>query len=257
MIFFVLKPIFFLNGIWNPGKLSEFSALGDLLYPYLRQCAIQFILGINSIDGPTWFLVALFWCKIFTDVLKKNPNLWLLFVLLYVVFPLTHHGLLFLRQACQAFPFYFIGFYFKQYCHKIQLISIYSKILLAFSAIGLSIWFTSVNGRVSLYATNYGNYPVYFSIWLFYFNALLGSFSVLSLSACFKENFYIKKIAFALITILGAQEFFINTYRNFCGSNLSFHDLWISLIILVICVLIHQIIEKYLPFVLGKSKKVK
>ena len=71
------------------------------------------------------------------------------------------------------------------------------------------------------------------------------------------RNTAFKKIAFALITILGAQEFFINTYRNFCGSNLSFHDLWISLIILVICVLIHQIIEKYLPFVLGKSKKVK
>lgn len=257
VVFFLLKPILYWNGIWNAPKSFEYITFAELILQYLPMCTKRLITGIDAIDGPTWFLVALFWCKIFTDLLKKWPILWVIYIALYIVFPLTHHGLIFLRQACQALPFYFIGFYFKQNCHKIQFFPICTKLFLFFLTFGLSVLLTAINGKVSLYATIYGKFPIYVSIWIFYLNAFLGAFSVLFLSSIFKESNHIKKIAFALITILGAQFLFILSFRKWFGAELSVHYIWISLVILFGCVAIHQLIEKYIPFILGKRKEKK
>lgn len=251
-LFFVLKPFCYWSGMWNtPYELG--TGIIPFMMTYVYDCAKNILLGINGIDGPTWFLIALFWCKLFTDILSKKTWFWLCFGMLFIVFPVAQNNVLFIRQACQAFPFFIIGFACKKQIGKIT--NLKFKWLYAIVLMCVSVLLTKINGPVSNYATIWGKYPIWLSIWIFYINALIGSLSILCLSALFRENYYVQKCAMALLTILCAQSLFNYVFYAHGDRTMYFNEIWLASLIMIACVFIHFFLEKYIPQAIGKCKK--
>lgn len=242
------------NDIWN-GDTSQYTSFYNYFVDFCVLGVKSIFVGKNGIDGPTWFLFALFWCKIGTDLILRNK--YLIFVY-FVIYALTvfGHNLIFIRQGCMALPFYLIGFIIKkrQYDQIMIESSLIKRILISIGLMIGSFIFCRFNGRVSMVGGGFGQFPKYISFWIFYLNGLLGSFSILILSTLFRENKWIKKCALSLITILCAQNFFVYTFKHFSGWwNYLYNELWISLLFMIACVLIHDFLDKYLPMSVGKG----
>ena len=67
------------------------------------------------VDGPTWFLLVLFYCRIITDYFAKYPIGILVFWLVgfILIDQIKVFQAIFLPQAFMAFPFYVIGYKYK------------------------------------------------------------------------------------------------------------------------------------------------
>ena len=260
-VFFVLKPICYWLGIWSNSRFEAFDEFFPMLWDFTRFEFIEVITGKNGINGPTWFIAALFWCKVFMDLLKKHKWLMVgffaLFLALFVIKnPMKGQNALFVRQACMTFPFYFVGCIGKEFFHRMSLAKVGWKVLLFVVAIAASCVMTHLNGRVSTVAGNFGNLPYKICIPVFYFNATVASIGILFLSSCFKENKWVKTTALALITILGVQNLFIYTLHSHV-QNMFLLCAVLSILILICCVLIHQLLEKHCPVLVGKVKAKK
>ena len=260
-VFFVLKPICYWFGIWSNARFEAFNEFFPMLWDFTKFEFKEVISGKNGINGPTWFIAALFWCKVFMDILKKHKWLivvyFVLFLSLFVIkSPMKGQNVLFVRQACMTFPFYFVGCVGKEYFHRMSLVKVRWKVLLFVAAIVASCVMTRFNGRVSTVAGNFGNLPYKTCILVFYFNAMMASIGVLFLSSCFGENKWVKTTALSLITILGAQNLFIYTLHHYV-QNMFLLCAVLSIIILICCVFIHQVLEKHCPVLVGKTKSKK
>ena len=259
-VFFVLKPICYWFGIWG-SPFNSYTEFFPMCWAFAKSSVSEVFLGMNGIDGPTWFIVALFWCKIFMDALKKHKWLSAVYLVLFCVLfviksPMKGQNVLFVRQACMAFPFYYIGCVGKNVFHQLPSRSKWQKIAVFIVSIAVSILVTCFNGRVSVFASSFGSLPYKICIPVFYLNALIASFGFLALSSCFSENKLIKKVALSLITILGAQNLFIYTLHSYV-QNMFLLCAVLSIPILICCVLIHQLLEKHWPVLVGKVKPKK
>lgn len=259
-IFFVLKPICYWFEIWG-SPFNSYTEFFPMCWAFAKSSLEEVFLGMNGINGPTWFIAALFWCKIYMDALKKHR--WLLvvfFVLFCVLFvlkgPIKGRNVLFVRQACMAFPFYYLGFVCKKWFHEMSSVKPIWKMVFFAIAITVSLVITHFNGRVSIFAGNFGDLPYKTCILVFYFNAMMASIGVLFLSSCFGENKWVKTTALSLITILGAQNLFIYTLHSHV-QNMFLLCAVLSIPILICCVLIHQLLEKHCPVLVGKTKSKK
>lgn len=254
VLFVVLKPVLAWNDIWN-GEFSQYTNWADYFFDFCKKGLLGILWGKNGIDGPTWFLFALFWCKLGTDLIIKNRYFVVIYLILYFVSVFVSN-FIFIRQACMALPFYYVGYYIKNngYDQIILKTGMNKKIWLSVLLLICSLILTKLNGRVSMVGGRYGDFPKYISFWIFYFNGLVGSLSVLFISSLFKENRWITYSAISLITILCVQNFFIYTFKHTHGWwNYLYNELWIALVILILCVIIHHFIDKYVPLAVGKG----
>lgn len=259
-VFFILKPICYWYGVWN----SPFNSYTGF-FPMLRDFSVSslksLLKGANGVNGPTWFIAALFWCKIFLDALNKHRWLSVVYLVLFCVLfviksPMKGQNVLFVKQACMAFPFYFLGFVCKEWFHKMSTVKLIWKILFFVIAIMVSLVITHFNGRVSVFGGQYGDLPYKTCIPVFYFNAMIASVGVLFLSSCFGENKWVKTMALSLITVLGAQNLFNYTLHGYV-QNMFLLCAVLSIPILICCVLIHQLLEKHCPVLVGRVKPKK
>lgn len=211
------------------------------------------------VDGPTWFLLALFYCKLAQDFYRKYPIVVLLSWLLLFVFLdcLSILKYVFFPQAIMAYPFYFCGCYFYSKIDGI-LKSNYS-LLWGGVCLLVSIAITTLHGRVSMMGVRFGfqDFPFIIDVILFYFNAYTGALMVLFFSVQFKERALVTKMAKSLITILCIHIIFVSgLIKLFLGWNSSMCiTLPLAFIILLVCVFIHKGIERYCPIIIGKAKQ--
>lgn len=259
-VFFVLKPICYWYGIWS-SPFNSFTEFFPMCWAFAKSAAMEVLLGKNGVNGPTWFIAALFWCKVFMDMLKKHRWLlvvyFVLFCLLFVIkSPMKGSNVLFVRQACMAFPFYYLGFVCKKWFHEMSTIKPIWKMVFFIIATTVSLVITNFNGRVSVFASSFGNLPYKICIPAFYFNALIASIGVLFLSSCFGENKWVKVAALSLITILGVQNLFIYILATYVRHSYLLCII-VAIPILICCVLIHQLLEKHWPVLVGKTKSKK
>ena len=120
----------------------------------------------------------------------------------------------------------------------------------------LLLLITTSHGRVSMKGVKFcsDNSSLLLSVPVFYINAFCGSFMILFFSALFKPRRIITDIAKALITILCVQYLFIFPSLHLFGWNASLYvTIPISIAILILSYLVHIIIAKYCPFIIGKS----
>ena len=207
------------------------------------------------VDGPTWFLLVLFYCRIITDCFAKYPIGILVFWV--VGFILIDHikvfNIIFLPQAFMAFPFYVIGYKYKDKISNI--VNSKHAYLGGGICLLLTLIITTWHGRVSMKGVKFGfdDTPYLISIACFYINAFIGSFMVLFFSSLSKGLLIITNIAKSLITILCVHIIFVFASLKVIGWNAAMYvTLPMSFAILLLCYCIHILIIKYCPIVIGR-----
>ncbi len=258
LIFFILWPICWKIGIWGPS--DRFDGSGGLWAVYVdsfKNFFRNFLYGKAPSDGPTWFLIALFWCKIITDYITQlSQRRWIAIILLCLL-AITLFGAFNqyrsyfrLGNALMVLPFFYGGFKYKK---KIQQWSDKKRVLLCgIALLLLDIPLTKLNGRVSTDAVWFGQINAPFNALIFYINAFACSIGLLFICMKFPTKKYITISAKALISILCVSQLFVYTYRHLGDQTNYLLITIVSILIFITCVFIHQLLERYLPCSVGK-----
>lgn len=211
-------------------------------------------------NGVCWFLLALFWCKVFTDCIKKKMYL-VLFLTISIVSALALYlqdSIFHMIQCFIALPFYYIGFLYKDNINRFVM-TYRPTITFAIGLIllSLNVFLTTINGRVSVLGHTFGNLHLPLNVIVFYLNAFIGSIGVFCLAAVVKvKGSYPQRLANSLISIVGLQQFFITPFAYYVGMDQAFSiSLFASIIIVALCYIGHSIIMHLCPQVLGKKRQ--
>lgn len=211
--------------------------------------------GTVMLDGPCWFLIALFYCKIFTDIciLKKLMGILALAVLFFVLC-MHVHKYLFVANAVMAMPFYWLGYVYKD--KLLAVAKTKHPLVLSLFTFCTVILIMFINGFVSMWSVSFGAYGN-FSIPLFYTQGFVGTLMILSLCSIMNRSYpIITKCANSLISILGLQALFIFLSDNFLKVEWTYLEaIFVSSVIMLLCIGSNKIIIRYCPMLIGKSKK--
>lgn len=273
--FIIVSAPLFYNGIW---EIPDYyycwggDSLWDVSISVIATTINAFIVSHMFTNTMVWFFVVLFYCKVLLDIVLgllvkvngivnsgKRIVLYAggmiiclagFYLLLKISFPM------FLNQVIMAFPFYLIGYILKKMHLDSKTVKVYKKLIFVLAFLCLSILITNLNGRVSMHAIIWGNQGI-LSIPLFYFNGLLGSVMLLLIATCwkFKSRFF-EIVSDCMISIVGFQIFFIDIIRYQIGfdNNCVISGL-LTLLIISICILMHRLFMRIIPFVYGKDNK--
>ena len=253
LLFFVLWPIFWKVGIWNGGPSYIFAkdtSIWNISLHYTGKIVIDIVSGKGGPDGPTWFLLALFWCKIATDLLCKHkymPYISILLLIGVVSIALYPKPFMQIGNALMALPFFYGGFRYKDIIQKWCTKNLW---ILAICLLLINIPATMTNGNISIYAISYGQVMLPLNVLIFYTNAFAVSLGILSLCMRLHKNNIITTSAKALITILCVHIAFVRIIGRIQDVPLC---LLASFLIFIVCVLIHQYLERRIPFAVGKN----
>ena len=211
--------------------------------------------GTVMLDGPCWFLIALFYCKIFTDIfiLKKLMGILALAVLFFVLC-MHVHKYLFVANAVMAMPFYWLGYVYKD--KLLAVAKTKHPLVLSLFTFCTVLLIMFINGSVSMWSVSFGAYGN-FSIPLFYTQGFVGTLMILSLCSIMNKSYpIIMKCANSLISILGLQALFIFLSDNFLKVEWTYLEaIFVSSVIMLLCIGSNKIIIRYCPMLIGKSKK--
>lgn len=160
---------------------------------------------------------------------------------------------LYFGNFIMAFPFYCIGFYYKKKILHYSGLK-YSRYIVPFLLILFSL-LVSFNGRISVLGVNFGTSMFPLNCLVFYINAMIGSFVMLIISANINcNNHLVVLLANSLITSLCAQYFFNYPIKYTIGWNQPFYiTLPLSVTIFMCCFVIHQLIVRFAPILVGKK----
>lgn len=232
------------------------STMVKTYWNYLTYSIKGIIIGKSMLNGPCWFLIALFYCKVALDCIeRKRPLFFMLWVILFLMLCIFRHRYLFISNAVMAMPFYYLGYMLKPYVIHLNFVKgIYKLEYLVISFI-IVVCILKLNGSVSMWSIKFGNLSRYISIPLFYMGGISGSIMMLSFSSLFKKSRkYVTYMANSLISILGLQIPCIFIIDNLFGYDLEYCiSLGIAAIVMGICVLGHYLIISYCPILIGKK----
>ena len=200
--------------------------------------------------GPGWFLMALFWCKIITDLVLmckgKTIILANLIIAIGLIVPyvLGFRIPLFFSQGLMAYPFYIAGFKAKEFLKQQQ--ASWRYLIPVFVCLAGTILLSRLNGKVSMSGVYFGGLPTGVNVIVFYLNAFIGSAMLLAFSLLpFPSLKSIRLLATSLLTIIGIQSIYIDLFSMATGG--LNQPLWLSLIasvvILWLCFFTHLLIK--------------
>ena len=173
---------------------------------------------------------------------------------LFILCCIFHKNVLWIGQTLMAFPFYYVGFLCKE---KIEgLIINNNPILGILLCLFLTIGLTLLNGRVSMLGVTFGGNTLGpFKVIVFYLNGFIGSLLLLYLGSLVKHRLvWIEQLSSSLLSVLGLQMFFTQTWKFTIGWNQSwFLSVSVSFLILLVCCMMHSILVKFLPIFFGKK----
>lgn len=220
----------------------------------LKFVLIDALYGHSLPDGVIWFLVALFYCKVWTLLLDRRPLLvGACYLLLFYVFFKYNANVLFIKQSLMALPFYVVGYKFKN--KILNFMRNYHSWALAFLFLALNIALIFINGRSSMFGCVFGTkLNIYFSIILFYFNSFCGiSFIMLMSTKLMGGAEWFSKISSSLISVVVLQEYILSIYINYVGQDRSLViSIPVSLLIIFICVKFNNFAMHHCKMILGK-----
>ncbi|MCR4966174.1 MAG: hypothetical protein K6A41_11050 [Bacteroidales bacterium] len=199
-------------------------------------------------NGVTWFLIALFYCKIGVDILQKHQKyklFILLFFLMVILASLFTKLPFWLCQGAIAFSFYIIGYESKDKILKI-VDTCKVKWLIIIALLGVNIILSFLNGKVSMAVLLYGKLLRPFNLLVFYINALVGTLMLILLSSYYnKANKIITLISTSLMSILVLQQYFLTTIRSIVGEDLTNITLatLLSIAIIAICMFLSKMVD--------------
>lgn len=234
------------------------------------------ILGIRystafstSINGVLWFLLGLFFCKVFFKCLQtiSSNRHWLLIsfniLVIALVFFMFRLDIIYpylnMSSGLMAVPFYTFGYYLK----KVRLNDIafsrafVASILCTIVGALLFLW----NFRVDMVNFDFGYGR---NIIIFYINGIIGSLGVIFFSILFenRKNKLLLYLGANTLTIFALHilflwniSIFFSTYV-FTTTKFSIGEgLMVGFFILIVSSIPIYFINRYIPFILGKSTK--
>ena len=225
----------------------------------------------TMINIPLWFLVGLFFCKMFFHLgmkkigfYNKSISLIVLNVLAFLfvfIFSQFDYNILFsIDVAIMAIPFYSLGYVlskvYKDFANKKVIIVLTLLILLT-----LNFFLSSVNGNVDMATFKYGN-----NLYLFYVTGMIGAMGILvfcHLFSAVKNKFALLLASNTLImlaihgsltSIVKQLYGFIRGYNNPEDMLFSYFDaIIIAIMVLLLSIIPILVIQKYFPFMIGKK----
>lgn len=230
--------------------ISSGNLRGDIIKGSLRGIILGKSILANDI---LWFLLALF-------LVKTIGNLFILYprtacvptVLLFILLYLSKKNWLYMGSTFMALPFYLVGHYGKS---MIQTLCKYRfRGLLAALFLGASALLSSVNGRVSMMATIYGNTGHgILDLALFYVNAFIGSLSIMCIASSIPSyGHWVSAIARSAISIVGLQFIPIMIWIKYVGHNQHLLlSLAFTILIMAVCVLFDKLVRIKAKWLLG------
>ncbi|MBQ0021937.1 MAG: acyltransferase family protein, partial [Prevotellaceae bacterium] len=245
-----------IDKLWKP-------LIGLLSGEYLNHTSISLFT-----NGALWFLIALFWVRLFAYLMRKLKKWIQLLVSLCVsclVVWVTRECFsvnLFwsIDSAFFALPFYIVGNIFVNsvFWEKISSWSTLTKLIISF-LLFFVLWYSSLyNGPISVCGVKSGQ-----CIILAYMNGCCGSvaLSLLCLGLPSKLNLAnTGKMSMLILAFHGAILYLIRFVAlKTIGVPLDDYNVWIAILlsILVVCLLtpISLFIAKHFPILVGKAKK--
>ncbi len=254
------------------GKLLRQLIFGDITFNNaLIKPFWGMLLGVGydtdtsiMVVGPLWFLIALFFVKIFNSILQSISNgktfyyvLGNVCVIGIVLFlkQLNIDLLLSIDSALLALPFFAIGHVFKKQ-NIIKVVESGNKRQFGLTCLGVVIGFTLLvtivpfNGRVDVNGCNYGN-----NIVLFYVIGMVGILATVLLSMLYTNS---SKI----ITIISSGTILILAFSGKITNLILGNDVLINpvvgIIVTTITVLLFipviVLVKKYFPILMGGRK---
>jgi len=249
----------YLGRFYGESTNFDLSVLKNVIGVFYSQGGREFMdWGI-----PMWFLPAIFLTFLFFSLIRKinklETQLIALGVLIAAGFGLPYllhiHFIWSLDIALVALVFYSLGFFFKSY-----IINLGKKKSWIFVIVFGVIHFTlfSLNSKVDMYRSIYGNE------FLFMINGISGTIFYLMLIKCipiFKFLSYIGKSTIAILAlhlrVLTVIKFILLIVFGITICNFSeLQKFSISIIQILILIPIIYLINKYIPILNGKFKKV-
>ena len=236
------------------GYLYFVISSGDLRLDIIKGSIRGIILGKSILANDIlWFLLALFLVKIIGNLFILYPRTAAVpTVLLFILFFLSKHNWLYLGSTFMALPFYLIGHYGKNAIQSVCK-SRY-RLLIAVALLGASALLTSVNGRVSMMATSYGNtgYGL-LDITIFYTNAILGCLAILCIASSIPSSGrFTSVIARSAISIVGLQFIPIMIWIKYVGHDQPFLlSMAFAILIMAVCVLFDKLVRIKAKWLLG------
>ena len=223
------------------------------LYAYFKTCHEGAIDGWGfPLNVPIWFLIALFYVKVLTDIYLWNRIVGLVLFGSCFYLSSVYFNPYFVCSAMMAFPIYVLGMKSREITLRLSFVP-WVKWFFPFFFI-ISICLTLINGKVSMIAHNFGKASAPYNIILFYINGIIGSIGLLCLSYFIKKPYKIITIvATSLISILGLQQLFINVYDDYVGKKSYLYTIPVTIVIIALCCIFHRIIDRCCPMMLGKS----
>ena len=194
-----------------------------LLYKRLINKNIYKILFYISILGATLALVILNNYNVYSAVLRE----------INIV----------LIRASVALFFISIGYYTYNMINKIN-IKLYKIIIILL----FSIVFSLINGKVDLWGLQFNN------IFLYVFNSITGSLAIIFITKKINSSKVLDFLGKNTLTIMATHQLILEIIRKSSIIN-SLNGVIVLFIILLVEYPIIKIINKYLPFMLGKRKQ--
>lgn len=232
------------------------SINGNILHT-IAAVPVHWLKGEGNACKASWFVICLFNIKSIVDVLyyKKWLNWAMVFVLILsviIVYSGFRHNCLFCLSTVFGLVFYFLGMKCVKAIDSIK-IPLWSVLLASIICFLLSYFLTVFNGKVSMYGADTGN-----SLFVFYFNSLVGSFGIIGVGMLFrKESPAIVKLSNASLGIVLLHMAFVDIVKPMlCQLENPFLFFIVSLgssvVIYWICSIIYHTSIKVIPFVWGK-----
>lgn len=220
----------------------------------IRWSVIDCILVYYCRAGATWFLPCLFVAEILFVVLKKyikNDKIIVIISLgLYIISLIINtekHFLILLLKSLNGLGFIMFGYYMLNYIQERKINKIYLGVLFI-----LSIILAKLNGEVVLNELKFNN------IFLYTVTSIIGSMLIIFIFKNIKYNKFLiyfgKNSLIIMATHLIIQRYFIDIITG-----INRYDYFEGTIVFIIAVIIQipiiEIINKYLPFMIGKCTK--
>lgn len=212
--------------------------------------------------GSLWFLCALFLVKIFYQTFfslyRRIKVLSVLFVIIICLVYNYHPNCFSVDSAILAMPLYGLGICFSKYriIDKVSnnnIINICIATVMFFYIIVLG----TKNGKVDMDGSDYGN-----NLYMFYLNALIGIIMCILFARTLPTNIkFLSKCGQATISILGTHSYFLIPIQILLVLFLDMPMgvvpvLFSFLMALISCVggvIIHNLLQKYLPWAIGEQ----
>lgn len=176
---------------------------------------LNYYLTGDSRMGPMWFLIALFWMRIFYNYLSglftSRILFWSAIIFSIIVYYTSFRCNIYqISATIFAFPFYCLGHYCRVYnwVDRYAQISSFYRMGFTFVLVLLSIVCTLFCGEINLNALELGH-----NIFCYYFTSFIGIAMAFSFSLFFKGNEKIAIISQGTLLILGLHMWLIQAYK--------------------------------------------